>query len=187
MLVLGLIGKRACGKNIFAEYIKDRYGFRLLDYTRDVLAPVLEGQGKQVTRENLATLAMGLRELHGEDILTRRLCRKVRRGQNIVISGIRFPAEVAYLRRAFGGCFKFIALEADAKLRYERARNRGAKGEKALSFREFIRLERLPTERIIPGTMRLADFSVANNKTPKDLYKRIDRIMDKLDVKPAEQ
>ena len=182
MLVLALIGKRASGKNIFAEYLRDRYRFRLLDYTRDVLAPVLRKQGKPVTRENLTALAMGLRKRYGNDILTKRLCRKISGNKSIVISGMRFPAEAAYLHRTFGDGFKLIAVEADPRLRYNRARKRGIKGEKCLAFKEFIKLESLPTERIIPRAMELADFVIANNKTPRDLYRKIDNLMEKLNI-----
>ena len=75
---------------------------------------------------------------------------------------------------------KLIAVEADPKLRYKRAKRRGIKGEKRLSFKEFIKLESLPTERIIPRTKELADFVIANNKTPRDLYRKIDNLMEKL-------
>ena len=180
MLVLGLIGKRACGKNIFAAYLKKKYRFKPLDYTRDVLAPILRKQGKPVLRENLTSLAMKLRRRYGEDILTKRLCKKIKRRQSVVISGIRFPAETAYLHRTFKNSFKLIAMEADPKLRYERARKRGLKGEKKLTFREFMKLESLPTERIIPRTMEFADFVIANNKRPRDLYKKTDSLMEKL-------
>lgn len=180
MLVLGLVGKRACGKNIFAEYLRDKYGFRILDNTKDVLTPVLRRQGKPVTRENLTSLATGLRKRYGDDVLTKRLCKNITGRGNLVVSNIRFPKEVAYLHRRFGDGLRLIAIEAEPRLRYERARKRGVKGEESLDFKEFMKLESLPTERVIPRTMELADFVIANNKTPRDLYKKIDSLMDKL-------
>ena len=180
MLVLGLIGKRACGKNIFAEHLRDKYRFKLLDYTKDVLGPLLRKQGKPVVRENMTDLAMSLRKRYNEDILTRRLCKRIKGKQSVVISGIRFPAETAYLHRNFKDMFKLIAIEADPRFRYERAKKRGIKGEKWLSFKEFMKLESLPTERVIPRTMESADFVIANNKTPRNLYKKIDSLMEKI-------
>lgn len=182
MLVLGLIGKRACGKNLFAEYLKDRYGFGILDNTEDVLAPILRRQGKPVTRGNLTELAMGLRKRWGDDILSKRLCKNIGGEKKLVVSNIRFPKEVAYLHRRFGDSLKLIAIQADPRLRYERAKERGVKGERALSFKEFMKLECLPTERIIPRTMELADFVMANNKTPRNLYIKIDSLMERLGV-----
>jgi len=183
MLVLGLIGKRACGKNIFAEHLRDKYRFSVLDFTEGVLVPILRKQGKPVTRKKLTALAMKLRKRYGDDILIKRLCKNIRGEGNLVISNIRFPKEVAYMHRRFGDGFRLIAIEADPKLRYERAKKRGIKGEKRLSFKEFMKLESLPTERIIPRTMELADFVIANNKTPRDLCKKIDNLMEKLGVK----
>lgn len=180
MLVLGLTGKRACGKNMLAEYLRDRYGFRILDNTKDVLAPILRKQGKPITRKNLTSLAMGLRKRGGDDILTKRLCKNIKGRKNLLISNIRFPAEVAYLRRSFSDSFKLIAIEAGPKIRYERARKRGVKGEKFLSFKEFMKLECLPTERVIPRTMELAGFMIANNKAPRDLYRKVDSLMGKI-------
>lgn len=79
LLVLGLTGKRGSGKDTMADYLKAEYGFEVLTYTNDVLAPILKKDGKDVTRENLITLALALRAKGGKHIITKLLCDKSNR------------------------------------------------------------------------------------------------------------
>ncbi|UCD07904.1 MAG: hypothetical protein JSW41_02985 [Candidatus Aenigmatarchaeota archaeon] len=77
MKLIGLVGQRLCGKNLFADYIRKKYSFSVLDFTRDILAPILKKQYKPITRENLIGLSMSLREKYGIDYLARKLCEMI--------------------------------------------------------------------------------------------------------------
>ncbi|RLJ09506.1 MAG: hypothetical protein DRP15_03540 [Candidatus Aenigmatarchaeota archaeon] len=177
-MIIGITGKRLSGKNTIAEYLKLKYGFEVLDFTRHVLAPLLKKEKKPITRENLVELAMNLRSEKGTDILVKMLCDKIKPSKNYVIAGVRFREEVDYLRKKFGKEFILISVDAKPKIRYQRALQRSDKGEGSLSFNRFFRAERLPTEAVIPQTMKLADFSIENNSTKTELYKKIDSIMN---------
>lgn len=177
MIVLGLIGKRGCGKDTVAEYLSKRYGFNSLDYTKDVLAPILKKMDKKVTRENLVNLAMDLREKYGNDILTRKICEHIKSRGLWVVSGVRFLEEVYYFRKKFLNKFLLIAVKCNTKIRFQRIKERGLKGEAKLSYKEFLKGEKLPTEKIIPRTIMLADFIIENNGSKEDLSKEIDKLM----------
>ncbi|UCD07903.1 MAG: hypothetical protein JSW41_02980 [Candidatus Aenigmatarchaeota archaeon] len=48
-----------------------------------------------------------------------------------------------------------------------------------MTYLDFLDKEKLPTENIIPETMKLAKFTVTNENTKEDLYAKIDQVMEK--------
>ncbi|MEM5871654.1 MAG: AAA family ATPase [Candidatus Aenigmatarchaeota archaeon] len=184
-LVLGLTGKRGCGKDTMAEYLQKNYGFRILNFTNDVLGPILKEMGKEVTRENLIELALNLREKNGNDILAKMLSERIKENNCKgfwVISGIRYLEEVEYFKKTFGENFKLVKIECNIKKRYERIKNRGTKGEDSMSYKEFLEIEKRPTEKSIEKVMKLAEFSLDNNKKFEDFYRAIDDLMEKIKI-----
>jgi dephospho-CoA kinase len=179
MKLIGLTGHRLSGKSLFAYYLRKKYGFRALDFSVNVLSPILRKQGKPVTRENLIKLATELRKEHGTDILARKLWEKASHGKH-VISGIRFPEEVKYFKRMFGKDFVLISIKSDSEVRYQRIKKGGTKEDSRMTHKDFMRKDRLPTEKVISESMKLAKFSVTNGKTKKDFYGRIDQVMENI-------
>jgi dephospho-CoA kinase len=181
-LVLGITGKRGSGKDTVAEYLRKRYGFRVLTYTNHVLAPILEKERKAVTRKNLMNLALEMRKSKGKHILTELICKKIERKGMWAVSGVRYPDEYDHFKRNFEEDFKLINVECGAKKRYERVRKRGTKGERDITFREFMQIENKETEKIINKTIELAESSVNNNGTFKGLQESLDRLAGKLGI-----
>jgi len=178
MKVIGLAGQRLSGKNLFAYYLRKKYGFSVLDFTINILSPILRKQGKSITRENLVRLAMSLRKKYGIDFLVKNLRERIKNGK-YVIAGIRFPEEAIYLKKEFGKDFILIGIECDAMIRYERAKKKKTKEDRGMTYGDFLRKERFPTEKIIPETMKLSNLTVTNEKSKKDLYEKIDQVMEK--------
>ncbi|NIO19312.1 MAG: hypothetical protein GTN76_00835 [Candidatus Aenigmarchaeota archaeon] len=180
LFVLGITGRRGAGKDTAAEYFSKKYGFRVLTFTDDVLAPMLRSMGKKVTRENLIDLGMDMREtFDSKAVLAAALCERIGWRGLWAISGVRFPEEVRYFRSNFGNNFRLISVECSAKKRYDRLRRRGTKGEGRMSYQEFMKIEKRPTEKPIDKTMKMAKFRLDNNKTRNDLYRQIERIYEK--------
>jgi dephospho-CoA kinase len=178
-MIVGVTGKRLSGKNEVAEHLRGRYGFHILDITDEILRPTLKKQGKEVNRENLASLAMEMRK-KGNDILVIMLCKKILPGKNYVIPNIRFPEEANYLRKKFGKGFALISLEVSTKERFRRIRTRGDPKDVGLTMRRFLETEKLATETPISKAMKLADFRVKNTGTKDRLRKAVDRIMERV-------
>jgi len=78
-MIIGLTGKRGTGKDTVADYLVRRYGYKKLDFTKDVLAPVLRKAGKPVTRDNLIELAMNGRRKAHNGIWAERLAGKIKK------------------------------------------------------------------------------------------------------------
>ncbi len=178
MAIIGFTGKRGCGKDTASKWLESRYGFRMLDFTKDVLAPILVNQGRHVTRENLIEIAMDGRKRTHNGVWAEKLSVIMKRNsvKDFVISGIRFAEEVHVFRVNFRDDFRLVAIVCDDMSRFERVRKRGTKGEGDMSFDQFIEIEGRATESVISGTMGLADVVIDNNGTIKDLQDEIDRL-----------
>ena len=101
MIVIGLTGKAGSGKDTVARYMESRFAFRMIDFTRDVLAPILVKRGMEVTRENLIKLAMDGRKKHHNGIWAEKISELIKMSSQdkFVISGVRFPEELLNLMR----------------------------------------------------------------------------------------
>jgi len=182
-MIIGLTGKRGTGKDTIANYLVEKMGFIMLDFTRDVLAPILEKQGKPVTRDNLIDLAMDGRRKAHNGIWAEKLCGTIKGNEDYTISGVRFVEEVEVFKKRFGDHFLLVSVVADDNTRYERCRKRGTKGEGDMSFEEYMEREKKPTEVAILKTMEMADYTVDNNSTHEHLFEEVDRIVKLLKEK----
>jgi len=184
--VIGFTGRRGCGKDTAAAYLEERHGFRMLDFTRDVLAPELVRDRVPVTRENLIRLAMDGRKKANDGIWAEKLADIIGRGGpgSFVISGIRFRDEARVFRERFGPGFSLVAILCPDQQRYERVIRRGTKGEGSLSFAEFMAVEERPTEMAIGMAMEDADFLIDNGGTRGELQSALDRLVKVIKATP---
>jgi dephospho-CoA kinase len=177
-MIIGFTGKRGCGKDTAAERLVQSHGFAMLDFTRDVLAPILEAEGKEVTRENLMDVAMDGRKRAHKGIWAEKLCEVIRKKsrKNFTISGVRFPEEVSVFRKEFED-FALVSIACRDRARYERSMRRGTKGERGMTFEEYMKVEEKPTEKAVLKTMELADYAIDNNGTIEDLFEEVDELV----------
>ena len=112
MVIVGLTGKRGCGKDTLARHLRERHGFETLDFTQDVLSPILVNRGLPVTRQNLIDVAMAGRKRSHDGIWAEKLSVLIKRRPNkdFVISGVRFVEEVKVFRQNFHRDFRLIAI-----------------------------------------------------------------------------
>jgi len=179
-MIVGLTGKRLSGKSTVAEYLRERYDFRMLCFTEDLLKPILEKRKEPVNRISLIGLGMEIRKKYKrKDALVMLLSRKISTRKNYAIAGIRFPEEVSYLRKKFGRNFILIAVKASTKTRFKRAKA-SIRFKDVSNMQDFLEIEKLPTEKIIPKTMRLADFTVQGGFTKEKLRGDVDGVMKEL-------
>ncbi len=147
-----------------------------------MLGPVLKERGLAVTRENLIDLALEMRRDCGRDVLTELICRRIERSGFWAISGVRYPEEVGYFKKAFGDAFRLVHVACCTKKRYARVRKRGTKGEGRMSLKKFMEIEGKETEKIMNETIGLADFSVSNDGTIRQFETAIDGLARKIGI-----
>lgn len=184
-LILGLVGTPGSGKSAVAEYIIANYGgeqFRFSDY----LSHVLKKMNLEKSRENMIKLSVILRKEFGEDLFSHAVASDAVRSDSglVLVDGIRRPEDLAAFRPLPN--FQLIAVNADAKLRYERMKNRGEKtGETNMTWEEFETTEKAPTEITIPETMTFANHVVMNDGSVEELHAKIDDIMKVIGLKKS--
>lgn len=181
-MIVGFTGKRGCGKDTAAEMLVKAHGFTALDFTRDILSPILRAQKKDITRDNLIDLAMEGRNEAGNGIWAQKLCdamHGMKRG-DYTISGVRFPEEARAFRKEFGADFVLVSILCDDRKRHERCVKRGTKGEGGISFEAFMKTEEKPTEKAISDTMAIADYVIDNNGSLDELSGVIDELVKRI-------
>jgi dephospho-CoA kinase len=181
-LILGLVGTPGAGKSAVTDYIMKTYGgsqYRFSDY----LSHVLQKMNIEKSRENMIKLSVILRKEFGEDLLSHAVASDAVRstGELTLVDGIRRPEDLAAFRPLPN--FKLIAINADAKIRYERMKHRGEKvGETNMTWEEFEATEKASTEVTIPEAMTFADFVIMNDGTLEEVHAKIDDIMKELGI-----
>lgn len=180
-MIIGLTGTNGAGKTVVSDYLRSR-GFEFHSLSDAIRAEIRE-RGEEITRSRLIEVGNELREKHGAGVLAERILAVVESDHNYVIDSIRNPHEVEVLRRRPD--FRLLALEADARLRFERSRLRGRENAPE-TLEQFLAEEARelgsdnPAGQQLVATRKLADLCVTNNGTIEELHRRLDEVIPPL-------
>tara|TARA_R110002110_G_C13458731_1_gene717943 strand:- start:3209 stop:4972 length:1764 start_codon:yes stop_codon:yes gene_type:complete len=125
--VVGVSGPIAAGKTTFAEALASK-GFA---YTRFSLAidDILKNEGLDLNRTNRQKLGTDINESGRQRWLAEQTIRRVDGADKIVVDGLRFPEDHAFLAERFGKRFEHFFIKADETLRRERYGKRNSDGD----------------------------------------------------------
>jgi dephospho-CoA kinase len=182
MDIIGLSGSFSSGKDTAAEYLIEKYGFEHHSLS-DEIRLVLRERGEDITRDSLRMVGNELRTKQGSGVLAERALKRAKTSK-LLISSIRNIEEIRVLRRKAletKGRFIFIWVDAPVEKRYGWAMTRG-RIENVKSLTEFIEKENMERstkahEQQLSLCEKEADIKIMNNKTKKDLYKELDKVM----------
>ena len=181
-IIICLIGEKGAGKGAVADYLVNNY--KATHYgTSKILRRTIEDLHLPANRDNYVKLAIVLKEGFWPSVIIDSLIKDIEsNGSNLIIAdGIRMHGDVAPFRKKYGKNFHLVYVTADLKIRYERTKKRKEKdGEDKTSLADFIVEEGRLTEVSIHEVGTTADFIINNNKGPKELYKQIDQVMQKI-------
>lgn len=180
-IVIALVAEKGAGKGLFIETVKKLLPGASVAVVRfsDTWTDILDVLGKEKSRHNISTLATALRQGFRDDgilipAMRQRLANA--KGDIIILDGLRKSEEVEIVRER-NGLLVYIA--ADAKLRFERSRQRAEKTDEfGMTWEQFVRQEAMPTEvaiRTIGETM--ADVTLDNNGTRKEFEEKIEQFL----------
>jgi dephospho-CoA kinase len=175
-IVIGLIGEKGSGKGTVSDYLIEKYGAKHYG-TSKILRRTLEDLHLPITRDNLAKLALVLKEGYGPSVIIDSLIHDMEKnGSNIIIAdGIRMHGDVEPFKKKYGSDFYLVYVAADTRLRYQRIKARKQNhGEDKLTFRKFLEEEARLTEISIHEIGKLAEFKLSNNGTSQRLKKQVD-------------
>lgn len=177
--ILGLAGEIASGKGTTAQYIIDKYNgssHRFSTMLRDVARRMY----LEENRENLQKLSTIFRQNFHDDLLSMVIAKDVENDKYeiIAIDGVRRLADISYLKKIDG--FKLVYIEADIKKRFDRITKRGENTDDTKkTFGEFEKDHKREAELQIKELKNHADYVIDNNGNFDDLYRKIDKIIEK--------
>jgi dephospho-CoA kinase len=178
-MIIGLTGTFAAGKDAAAEYLKQK-GFFYTSLS-DLVREECTRQNRPIDRDTCRILANEMRGKSGPNYFAKLALEKIKESgaKNALVVSIRNIGEVAELKQ--NPDFKLVAVDAPIELRYQRAIAR--KSEKDLiSFETFKAQEeeemtsQKANEMQIGTILKIADYTIVNDGTLKELYKKIDNL-----------
>jgi dephospho-CoA kinase len=168
---VGLTGFNASGKGEAAKILQ-KYGYSYFSLS-DVVRDEAVSRGLDTSRDNLIMTGNSMRREHGAGVLAETIYSRL--DDYSVIDSIRNPEEVHVLRNE--GNFILLGIQADARKRFERMKQRGRSGD-ALNFEEFVlqehrEMDGSPSSQQLARCLEMADVHICNNGTLKDLEQGI--------------
>jgi len=176
-LIIGFAGELASGKTYSAKYLIEKHGAdscRFSSSLRDVTKRLYLPED----RETLAKLSLILRQGFGEEVLAEVIFNDTKNAKAdlVVIDGVRREQDIKHLRSLPN--FKFVYIEADPKIRFERLNKRGENADdKSKTWEQFLADHKLETEQSIPPLKKFASEVIDNNGSAEELQSKLDRLV----------
>lgn len=185
MIIVWITGTLGAGKGTIVDYLVQKKGFQHLS-VRAFLIQEIEKRGMIVNRDNMVIVANDLRAKHNPSYIIEQLYEQAKVSKkNSIIESLRAVGEVEALKEKEN--FVFLAIDADPKIRYERAVLRWSETDH-VSYEEFVSNEQRemtntdPTKQNLSKCMQLADYTLTNNWTLEELHKQIEEVTTKLNI-----
>ena len=183
-MIIGITGLNCSGKGSVVEFLKEK-GFKHFSARALIKKEILE-RNLELSRDNYIKVANDLRKQFGPDYIAETLYFEAKNYPNSVIESLRTLSEVNSLRSK--GDFVLLAVEADQKLRYQRAISRNSETDK-ISFEKFVEQELTEFsssdefKQNLKSCIELADYTIVNNGSFSDLKKEIEDFLKKWNTK----
>lgn len=182
MRIIGITGTIGAGKGTVVDYLLTKHKYKHYS-ARLILNEIIEKRGLPPGRDSMRLVANEMREKNGPAAIIIALLEKaVKDNQDSVIESVRTEGEVNSLRKS-GQPFVLLAVNADQKLRYDRAIGRGSSTDK-ISYTKFCEQERVemtstdPCKQNLKRCMDLADVTFTNDGSMSDLHSKIGKWLE---------
>ena len=166
---IGISGPIAAGKTTSGRYLE------LKGYQYGRYSQVLENElkllkpRKEASRKSLQAFGQEVNEKKGQSWLGKKLVTLLGDEDRVVIDGMRFPEDHAFMIEAYGPGFRHLHIDASESVR----KKRYTKGK--LTVAEFKKAITHPVERNITTLKRIANSVIENDGDIKALYRRLGR------------
>lgn len=175
-LYIGVTGENRGGKDtLYEEFCLLYPNLKVAQHrASDVLLEIIHERGWETTRQNFDKVVAELQEKEGPAALTNRVAKRILAAQEKVVffNGVRLITDVAFFRTLPQNSLVYVT--ADERTRWLRARAAAAKaGEANVSFEDFLKIDKLPTNRHVPTIGRDADWIIENIGTKAEFKQKI--------------
>lgn len=178
MIIFGIAGTNGAGKDSIGAMAAERHGFLFVSGS-DMLREECRKRGLPVERENLRMISAEWRRKYGLGVLVDRAVEQAEKGgyKGIVTSPMRNVGEAKRIHE-LGGTLVWV--DADPKIRYERATSRNRSDEDKKSFEDFLAEEKIEMTRPeggdeatldMLGVKEICDIFLENNGNDIEAFK----------------
>lgn len=177
--VIGLVGPMVSGKGFTAKYLQG------LDFSYQSLSDQVREEADRrhisKTRDNLQDLGNSLRERYGSHVLAERTLELL--GDNyrqVVIDGLRNPAEIVFLRQALDITIMAINAPLERRLEWylQRADGRGEDTPTVAGFHRAnnrdLGIGEPDSGQQVSRCLALSDIFIENDGSPRHLFEEVD-------------
>lgn len=183
MITIGITGTLGAGKGTIVDYLLKNKGF--VHYSvRAFLTEEIERRGMTVNRDSMTEVGNDLRAKHSPSYIVEQLYHQAQQsGRNCIIESVRTPGEVEALRSK--PHFYLFAVDADAKVRYERVVLRGSETDH-ISYDTFLSNEQREMDNGDPNKQNLrycidkADYRFDNGGSIEQLNERVEQVLEEI-------
>ncbi|MEP3632382.1 MAG: ribonuclease H-like domain-containing protein [Shimia thalassica] len=173
--VIGVSGPLAAGKTTVAKVLeKEGYAYTRFSMAIDDL---LRERGLPLDRKNRQAVGVEINQSGRQRELAERTIRKVADAQRIVVDGLRFPEDHAFLVEAFGLNFTHLYVDADVSERRLRYSKRLGTAE-SIGEKEFDTASSSEVEGRVGELRVLANQQFCNNVDLNDLESRLHNLFE---------
>ena len=183
MITIGITGTLGAGKGTIVDYLIKNKGF--VHYSvRSFITEEINRRGLPVNRDSMTMVGNDLRAQHSPSWIVEQLYEQAQAsGKNCIIESVRTAGEVEALRGKPN--FYLFAVDADTKVRYERAVLRGSETDH-VSFETFVANEAREMDNIDPNKQNLrycieqADYCFQNDGTIEELNQQVEKVLSEI-------
>jgi len=182
-LIIGITGTMTSGKGALEFFLVNR-GFKHVRLTQPIIDYGISLKSDMTDRSKWQEIIIDFRKKQGLDILAKKASEKFEEGERYVVSPIRNPEDIKYLKKNYNALIIFI--DAPFEDRYKRTflKDLGRPLSKE-EFKEKDDSENEPSgenKKYFPNInecKKLADEIIINDGTLNDLNEKLDKVMRK--------
>ena len=173
--VIGISGPIAAGKTTVAKILENN-GYTYTRFSM-IIDEILEERNLELNRENRQKIGLEVNATGRQRELAERTLARAGDSQNIVIDGLRFPDDHAFLSEKFGFSYLHVFVDADEVTRQTRYIERLEIGKNE-AIAEFLTASASDVEAKVPHMGLLAHENYSNEVSKSALTSDIIRTMN---------
>jgi dephospho-CoA kinase len=179
MKVVAIVGMTGAGKSEVARVFEE-HGFKRVRFG-DITDEELKNKGLEPNEENERCIREQLRKKHGMAAYAKLNLPRIDgslKSSNVVVDGLYSWEEYISLKEYYGEQFATVAVWASPATRYARLADRK---ERPLTLEEAASRDKSEIENINKGgPIAMADFTIVNENSLKELEKETERVLSTL-------
>jgi dephospho-CoA kinase len=180
MQVVSIVGMAGAGKSEVAR-VFEKHGFKKVRFG-DITDKVIKNKGLELNEENECYVRQQLRKEHGMAAYAKLNLPQIDsslQSLDVVVDGLYSWEEYTLLEECYGERFTTVAVWASPATRYERL---ACRAQRSLTLEEAVSRDKAEIEDSNKGgPIAMADFTIINEASLKELGKETERVLSALE------